>query len=80
MTVRFVWKVAAFSTMRKSAPVEALIRKRCEAIAAACGEGFVANISQGKSRVRGSVVTGTPIAMVRNARDNTLLNNLNAGS
>lgn len=80
MAVRFVWNIAGFSAMRKSAPVEALIRRRCEAIAAACGEGFVAKVSQGKSRVRGTVITAEPIAMVRNARDNTLLNNLNAGS
>ncbi|OZF40751.1 hypothetical protein CH296_00395 [Rhodococcus sp. 14-2496-1d] len=80
MAVRFVWNIAGFSAMRKSAPVEKLIRRHVEAIAAACGEGFEAKVTQGKTRVRGTVVTATPVAMVRNARDNTLVNNLGAGS
>ena len=79
MAVRFVWKMAGFAEMRKSPGIERLIAGKCEAIAAACGEGFVAKMSTGKGRVRGTVVTATPEAMVRNARDNTLVNNLGAG-
>ncbi|KIQ15335.1 hypothetical protein [Rhodococcus sp. MEB064] len=79
MATRFVWNIAEFQRIRKAPETEALIRGMTEAVASACGEGFEAQVTQGRSRVRGVVITTTPKAMVRNARDNTLVNNLSAG-
>lgn len=66
--------------MRRLPAVEAEISRRCNAIAAACGDGYEASVKKGKNRVRGSVITATPAAMQDNATNNTLMNNLGAGS
>lgn len=52
---------------------------RTARVAAAAGEGFVGNVVQGKSRLRGGVVTASREAKRRAASENALVKALDAG-
>lgn len=63
----------------RSAEVAADIQRRCDAIAAAAGEGMQAEVYQGRDRVRGRVWTGTYAAKRAEANDRALTRALDAG-
>lgn len=73
------WKVAGFRALRTSPGVTRDIAARAEVIAFACGPGFVARSNTGRNRSRAAVITADARAIRRNARDNTIMRNLNAG-
>lgn len=79
--VEVKWRQAGFREARTSPKVLAELVKRAERIAAASGEGFEVDsgVTGGRGRARASVRTATRAAVVKNARDNTLLRNLDAG-
>lgn len=79
MAVKIRWSVPDFEDVRRSEDVERAISASAERIAAACGEGYDANTGDGRSRSRASVVTTNPGAIRDNARNNTLLRNIDAG-
>ena len=76
---RIVYNTKAFEAMRRSPGVKADLRRRADAIAAACGDGFVAASGEGKTRSRAAVIAASGRARRVNARDNTMLRNLDAG-
>lgn len=78
MGIRMQWDMTAFRELRTSPEVTALIQEKVEAVAQACGDGYEATVTQSPRRARGKVSTVTPQAMASNAKNNTLLNNLNA--
>jgi hypothetical protein len=63
----------------KSPEVQADLKRRGEAIAAAAGDGFEAESAVGATRARVVVRTATPAAMEREAIDRTLIRSLDAG-
>lgn len=81
MAVKIVWKRGAFRELRTQPAVVADIEARAERIAAACGDGFEvrSEVAGGRGRARSVVLATTLRAMVRNARDHTMLRNLDAG-
>lgn len=60
-------------TTRKAA------EKRAKAIAAAAGPGYEASSMIGRNRARASVITATPAAARRDAKQGTLLRSAGAG-
>lgn len=80
-TPKIVWKRGAFRELRTQPAVVKDVEARAERIAAACGDGFEvrSEISGGRGRARSVVLTTEPAAMIRNARDHTLLGNLDRG-
>lgn len=81
MAVKIVWKRGAFRELRTLPSVVADVEARAERIAAACGDGFEvrSGITGGRGRARSAVLTTTVRAIARNARDHTLLSNLDRG-
>lgn len=78
--VRIKWNRKAFNQIRTLPAVQADVNARAERIAAACGDGFEAFPTQGpRRRARAAVVAVTAEAKARNARDNTILRNLDSG-
>lgn len=87
--MKFTPNRRGFEELLRSEEVKKDLRRRSERVAdaalsgytAAPGErnpGYVANVQQGKSRARGSVVTATPHAARSSAVNNTLLRALEA--
>lgn len=76
---RIVWNLTGFEALRRSPGVAADLRRRADAIAEACGDGFVAESGQGRTRARAEVIAASGRARRVNARDNTILRNLDAG-
>ena len=76
---RIVWNLTGFEALRRSPGVAADLRRRADAIAEACGDGFVAESGQGRTRARAGVIAASGRARRVNARDNTILRNLDAG-
>ena len=76
---RIVWNLTGFEALRRSPGVAADLRRRADAIAEACGDGFVAESGQGRTRARAAVIAASGRARRVNARDNTILRNLDAG-
>ncbi len=70
---------AAARALLNSAEVKADIARRAGAVAAGAGEGFEASVQEGKSRARASVITADVEAIRKNAKNNTLLKNLDLG-
>lgn len=70
-----------FNQVRKSAEVQAELRRRAEAIAAAAGGGedFVVVDSPSSTRARVVVITATPQAMLAEATDRALTRAFDAG-
>lgn len=77
--VQIDWNIPAFEEVRRLSKVADELHRRAEAIAAQCGDGIEAERSSGKTRARSAVVTTTPRGMIRNAKRNTILSNINAG-
>ena len=75
------WNRDAFKAIRTSAAVERELLRRAEKIAQACGDGFEADsgITGGRGRARAAVWTASREARKRNASENALLRNLDAG-
>lgn len=63
----------------KSRPVQDMIDRKTQSIAAAAGPGYQASTVIGRNRVHGSVITGTYAARIDNARHQTLLRSMGAG-
>ncbi|WP_424462891.1 hypothetical protein [Pseudoclavibacter helvolus] len=72
------WNLPTFEAIRRDPALD--IDGRVGRIAAASGPGFEAVTSEGATRTRGAVIAATPQAIRKNARDNTLLRNLDAGA
>lgn len=66
------------SEILKADGVRRDIERRCEAVAAAAGEGYEPSVVDGRNRVRGSVITDTFEAMRDNAINQTLMRALDA--
>lgn len=81
MALKIKWRPGAFRELRTLPAVVKDVEARAEKIAAACGDGFEvrSDLPSGRGRARAAVVTTSVPAMVRNARDHTLLGNLDAG-
>lgn len=78
--VRLVFNRNAFREIRLQPKVQDNMFERAERIAEACGEGFTAvRTAKPRNRARAAVVTTSIEAINRNARENTLVNNLDAG-
>lgn len=80
MTVeRIKWSHAGFRKLLRSREVMSDLIERGERVKARSGPGFETSAVTGRNRARVSVATGTPEAMVDNARNNTLIRSLDAG-
>lgn len=83
--MKIKWTRGGFDRLRADPAVVADLNDRAERIAAAAGEGFVAHPAEtvrrkeGGTRSRAAVSTTDVRSMVRNAREHTLLSNLDAG-
>ena len=80
--VRIKWDRSALEQVRRWPETEAELKRRADAIAAACGGeavGFVAVTGKGRTRSRAAVIAATQRARRRNAAENTILRNLDAG-
>ncbi|MFY9190181.1 MAG: hypothetical protein WAN89_02760 [Lawsonella sp.] len=78
--VQIKWNMAGFRALRFHPNVAADIDARGRAIAEACGPGYVHSPYEGRNRHRCSVITATGEAIRDNAKNNTLLRNLDAGA
>jgi hypothetical protein len=76
---RIKWRIAGFRELRKSSEVTADLIRRAQRIAAGAGSGYSASVSLGKNRGRASVFTKDAAAMRDNAKNNTLIRNLDRG-
>lgn len=77
--VKIEWRLKGFEEIRRLPAVKANLKSRADRIAAASGEGYVAESGEGKSRSRASVITGNIRAMNDNRKNNTILRNVDAG-
>ena len=83
--IKVVPSPRGYAEARKLKGVSDEIKRRVDAIAAAAGDGYVANVQEvgGNSlhsgRARGSVITDTPAAMRDQAKNQTLQRALSAG-
>lgn len=77
--MKIKWNRNGFRELRTDPAVQANIVERAERIADACGPGFEVRASTPRNRARAVVLTTEPAAMVRNARDHTLLTNIDKG-
>ena len=59
--------------LMKSSEMEKFVHEKAKEVADRAGEGFEADIYQGKTRVNASVGAKTPQARMRNNQENTLL-------
>lgn len=79
-SVRIEWNMPGFRALRTDPAVVADLRRRAENIAAACGEGYIAEANPApRRRARAAVITATGKAIRDNAENNTLLRNLGRG-
>lgn len=79
--MRIKWRKEGFRDLMTSPKVVADLRDRAERIAAASGEGYVANAEPNPhTRARASVVTTTGKAIRDNQVNNTLIRNLSRGA
>lgn len=79
---RLRWNRDALEQVRFWPEASAELKRRADAIAAACGgpaAGFIAVTGEGKTRSRAAVIAASPRARRRNAKSNTILRNLDAG-
>ena len=76
---RIKWNIAGFKALRNERGVMSDLIERGQAIVSASGSGFKIVPVSGKNRARVSVLTDTPEAKIDNAKNNTLIRNLDAG-
>lgn len=69
-----------FRDLRNSPGVMADLEARAERLADACGDGYEPGSRQGRNRGRAGVVTATYRAMRDNAKNNTLVANMDAAA
>lgn len=77
---RIKWRRQGFREILRSRAVMSDLMHRGQAIAAQSGPGYVASPFTGRNRGRVSVAADTPQAIEDNARRNTLIRNMDAGS
>lgn len=73
------WNVKAFEQLRNSPGVRADLERRVAAIAGQLPEGYESGVEQGKTRLRGYVVTADSEAMRHEATSNAMVRALGAG-
>lgn len=71
--------LAGFRQLRKSEGAKAMVNAAAGRIAAACGDGYVAEESPGRNRARAIVHPDTTEARIDSLKNLTLLRNLRAG-
>lgn len=76
---RIKWRIAGFRELRLDPGVIADLGERAERIADAAGDGYEASTFEGKNRGRASVITADYDAIRDNAKNQTLLRNLDRG-
>lgn len=76
---RIKWNVKAFRELRLEPGVITDLGRRADAIADAAGAGYEASTFAGRNRGRASVITGDYAAIRDNAKNQTLLRNLDRG-
>lgn len=72
------WRVKGFEEVRRLPGVKAELSQIAESMADSLGDGFVAEVGEGKTRSRAAVIAASTRARRRNARDNTILRELGA--
>lgn len=81
--VKLRWNMPGFRALRTSPKMLQNLQGRAERIADKAGPGFVAapaGVTGGRGRGRVAVVAATRNANRKNAKDHTLVKNLDAGS
>ena len=81
--VKLRWNMPGFRALRTSPKMLQNLQKRAERIADKAGPGFMAapvGVTGGRGRGRAAVVAATRNANRKNAKDHTLVKNLDAGS
>lgn len=73
MKPSFRWNIDGFKQLRRSTEIKARLKREADAIANSAGDGYVPSVGEGKTRSRGSVVTGTPDAMRNEKKNSSLL-------
>lgn len=78
---KFQWDVRAFEALRRSPAAVRLLEEKVQATASACGDGYVGSVVQGQGRgtlgrAIGTVFTDDFSAIRDNARNNTLIRNI----
>lgn len=76
---RIKWRLAGFRELRLDPAVVADLGERAERIADASGAGYEASTFEGRNRGRASVITADFKAIHDNAKNQTLLRNLDRG-
>lgn len=79
MASKMRWNIAEFENIRRSPQMVARLRRATAAIRSGCGTGYTESTIQGATRARSTVAAYTYDARVDNARNNTLLKNLDRG-
>jgi hypothetical protein len=78
--MRIRWNNRFYDVQRTAPVIQHELVRRASRIAAACGEGYAADLdASGRVSARSSVYTRTYQARRDNARNNTILRNLDAG-
>lgn len=72
-TPRTVWRIAAFREIRNLPKLKKLEEDIAQAGADAAGEGFVAEVSSGRTRARAAVIATTGDAIRADSRDHILM-------
>lgn len=83
MAGKIRWKIRGFVALRKEPGVLADLERRARDIARAANQsspGYIPTAQIGKRRSRASVITGDAESRVDNAKNQTLLRSLDAGS
>lgn len=79
---KIAWNLAGFRALRTSPKMLQNLQRRAERIADKAGPGFMATpsgVTGGRGRGRAAVVAATRNANRKNAKDHTLMKNLDAG-
>lgn len=72
------WNIAGFKAIRNSPEMQRLLERKVAAIADRLPEGYESGVGQGKTRLRGHVVTATGEAIESESRNKNLLRALAA--
>lgn len=67
------WNIAGFKATRNSPEMQRLLERKVAAIADRLPDGYESGVEQGKTRLRGHVVTATGEAIEAESRDKNLL-------